>query len=175
LKSGEAIYNTGFCFQNGDVDQFYKLSLTESEKNFFSIPDHPTSKVFNVKGFKLGLLICFEAEISPYQNFDEGSVDVILWPGYWGWTMDDNWSSHKKNGEENKIFKNMSEWKIPLIQANFSFNDLNDYRASGPHGLSVFVNSDNQLMGQGGFEEEAYYLIALNKVNGIQSIETLFI
>lgn len=175
LKSGDAIYNTGFCFKNGEVDQFFKLGLTETEKKFFSIPKHPTSKVFKVNGFRIGLLICYEAEMNPYEYFDKGSVDLMLWPGYWGWDKEDNWSSNKKNGEENKIFKNMSEWKVPLIQSNFSFNDLNDYRATGPHGLSMFVNSDNQLIGQGGFEEEGCYLMVLNKLKGIQSIESLFI
>jgi predicted amidohydrolase len=174
LKSG-AIYNTGFCFQNGDVNQFYKLGLTESEKKFFTIPDHSTSKIFNVKGCRIGLLICFEAEMNPYEYFDEGSVDVILWPGYWGWIKDDNWCSNKKNGEENKIYKNMSEWKVPLIQSNFAFNDLNDYRASGPHGLSMFVNSENQLMGQGGFEKEECYLINVDNSCCIKNIETLSI
>jgi hypothetical protein len=113
--------------------------------------------------------------MNPYEYFNKGSVDVILWPGYRGWTKEDSWSSNKNNGEENRIFKNMREWRVPLIQSNFEFNGLNDYRASGPHGLSMVVNSDNQLMGQGGFEKEACYLMALEKIYGLKNIGTLSI
>lgn len=174
LKS-DFIYNTGFFFQDGSSEQFFKIGLTESEKQFFSLPTNKTSRVFNIKGCRVGLLICFEAEMNPFQYFDKGSVDLILWPGYWGWTKDDTWNSNKPNGEENKIFTNMNEWKVPLIQSNFAFNDLSDSRASGPHGLSMFVNPDNKLKGQGGFEEEACYLIVLDEFHYIKNILTLAI
>lgn len=169
----DSVYNSGFIFQDGDMVQFYKLGLTASEKQFFSIPQIPTSKVFNVKGCRIGLLICFEAEMNPYEFFKKGSVDLILWPGYWGWTKEDSWCPTKNNGEENKIFKNMNEWKIPIIQSNFAFNDLDDYRASGPHGLSMFIDSDNQLAGQAGFEQEACYLMDFEIGSGIKNVENV--
>jgi hypothetical protein len=74
----------------------------------------------------------------------------------------------KNNSEENGIYRNMQQWRRPLLQSNFAFNDLADYRASGPHGLSMFVNSDNSLRGQGGFDLEACYRI------GIKNNEIVF-
>lgn len=174
LKSNN-IYNTGFCFQNGSIQQFHKVGLTESEKKFFSIHDVPHSKIFHLNGYRIGLLICFEAEMKPWEYFPSGSVDLILWPGYWGWSKDDVWDITKSNGEENKVFKNMLEWKVPLIQSNFAFNDLNDYRKSGPHGLSVFISSDNSVAGRGEYEEESCYLIEVNKRSGIQNIQKITI
>lgn len=151
------VYNSGFLFGDDHPKRFYKLGLTESEKTFFSLPAVENQKIFEIKGHKLALIICFEAEQGAYEFFDKGEADIILWPGYWGWEVGDKWNELKRNGEENKIFQNMKEWKIPLIQANFSFNDLSDHRGAGPHGLSMFVNSDNSLFAQAHSDSESCY------------------
>ncbi len=161
LKEQDAIYNTGFFFQAEKVHRFYKLGLTESESSFFSVPKKQTQKVFKVKNYNIALLICFEAEQAPWKYFKEGEVDVILWPGYWGWVAEDTWQEHKNSNEENLIYKNMKQWKCPLIQSNFAYNELEDFRESGPHGLSVFVNNDNQLVKQGRLDDECCYEITV--------------
>ena len=157
----DKIYNSGFIFTNGECTQFYKTGLTTSEEKFFSRPALSTKKIFRIKNHNIAILICFEAQMDPWSFFGNGDVDIILWPSYWGWEKQDTWQEFKNNGEENEIYRNMQLWKRPLLQSNFAFNDLGDYGASGPHGLSMFINSDNSLREQGGFELEECYRIVI--------------
>lgn len=85
LMRDSLIFNTGFIFDEEGKQQFYKLGLTNSEKKFFSIPNEQTQKVFKVKDVNIAILICFEAQMNPWEFFNDGEVDVVLWPGYWGW------------------------------------------------------------------------------------------
>lgn len=156
------IYNSGFIFGNGEIERFYKLGLTKSEQNFFSIPELPSKKVFRIKEYNIAILICFELQMEPWQFFKEGEADLILWPGYWGWEKDDTWNEFKKDSEPNLLYRNMEQWKLPLIQSNFAFNDLSDYRGAGPHGLSMFVDSNNTLFAHGEFESESCYQISVD-------------
>jgi predicted amidohydrolase len=158
LKDNEKIYNTGFYFKAGEVDQFFKIGLTESEKQFFSIPVGYVKKIYQVKSYRFIPLICLEAELEPFQYFSQNEIDFILWPGYWGWELEDKWDKYKRDKEENLIHKNVSSWSIPLLQANFSYNDFGD-RASGPHGLSVVVNKKNELVYRSGFETEECFVV----------------
>lgn len=159
LKEDDKVYNSGFLLGPEGVETFFKLRLTDSEKKFFSIPKENQKKVFEYNGYRFSILICFEAQLSPWEFFKEGDVDFILWPGYWGWKKGDSWIEKNEEDEENLIFKNMNEWKVPLIQSNFSKNCLNDHRKSGPHGLSMFVNRDNKLFGMGEYDLESLYQI----------------
>ena len=76
---------------------------------------------------------------------------------------------------QNLIFENMKKWKRPLIQSNFAFNDLADHRGAGPHGLSMFVNSDNSLYQNGDFDSESCYEVHIsnNKIQNCQKIGDL--
>jgi hypothetical protein len=62
--------------------------------------------------------------MAPWEFFKDGEVDVVLWPGYWGWEQGEEWNESCQ----------ASQWKVPLIQANFAFNDVGDERTRGPHG-----------------------------------------
>ena len=155
------IFNAAYFFYRNEKKIFYKYGLTDSEKHFFSIPEDEILKIFSIKDYQLAVLMCAEAEQSPWGFIKPGEVDVILWPGYWGWGISDKWGDKKASGESNLVYKNMNEWRVPLIQSNFSSNDLKDYRDSGPHGRSVFVNSDNRLYGEGGFDKEACYSVLI--------------
>lgn len=53
---------------------FYRLGLTDSEKKFFSVPDKSSAKVFRIKDYNLGLLVCFEVEQQPWAHFQAGDV-----------------------------------------------------------------------------------------------------
>lgn len=155
------IYNTGFVFGGIDREQFYKIVFSESEKKFFSTLEKNTKKIFSIKKYNIAILLCLEAEMHPYLFFAKGDADLILWPGYWRWQREDKWEEFKKDGNPNLIFKNMNEWKIPLIQSNFAFNDIADERNAGPHGLSMFVNKDNSLFFQADFNKESCYQITV--------------
>ena len=86
----------------------------------------------------------------------------------WGWNEGDTWQEFKSEGEPNLIFQNMKAWKKPLIQSNFAYNDLSDHRDSGPHGLSMFVNSNNTLHSNAEFDKESCYRIRIEN-NEIKS------
>ena len=165
------IYNTGYIFGLNKREQFFKIGLTDSEKKFFSKPKIETSKVFRIKGYNFALLICYEAQMDSYSLFKEGEADIILWPGYWGWEKGASWQSTTKDDKPQFIYQNMENWKVPLIQSNFSFNDLGDNSAKGPHGLSMFVNSDNKLFSQGEYDKEACYKISINSKHIIDFIK----
>lgn len=161
----EKIYNSGYWFNRNEVTQFYKIGLTESEKKFFSIPENKGLKVLPINNFNLALLICFEAEHAPATYFKKHEVDIILWPGYWGWTPEEDWNENEKKENKHTIYSNMNEWKIPLIQSNFSMNDLGDQRVSGPQGLSHVINNDNIMIYRGGHLKDEAFIVNLVKVN----------
>ena len=175
ITKDQVNYNSGYLFGNDKPIQFFKLGLTKSERTFFSTPTHETKKIFKIKGYNLALVICFEAELSFDQYFKEGQVDVVLWPGYWGWQKGESWKEKKISGEANIVYENMTKWKIPLIQANFAFNDLREHRGKGPHGMSMFVNSDNTLAGSGDYDSESCYEVYVsdNEIKYCQKLGSL--
>lgn len=163
----QKIYNTGFILSSEARTQFYKLVLTESEKNFFSTPTESTAKTFTCKGLKFALLICYEAELDPWTFFAHGEIDCILWPGYWGWEEKDEWSALKSDGTPNKIFDNMKHWQVPLIQANFACNELAGHTGAGPMGLSIYVDKENQLKARGDFNRPSCHeYVILSQTTG---------
>lgn len=153
-KVENEIYNSGFFFNKKSREQFYKVGLTESEKNFFSTPPNYKKQIFEVNGQKFIPLICLEAELEPNLYFEKAKVDFIIWPGYWGWDIEDKWKN-------NKVYQNNKIWGRPILQANFAKNDLEDKRTSGPHGLSAIINSDNTVSFQGAYERQECILISL--------------
>lgn len=166
----DKVYNSGFWFKKNDYHQFYKLGLTESEKKFFSTPNFDTKKVFQVGDYRFGILICFEAEHSPWKYFSNGSVDAILWPGYWGWTQENKWELNRDDDRLNPIYQNMAEWKCPLLQSNFAKNNLDNHKGSGPEGLSFIINADNKLVHRGAHLREDGFIVRMNKKDGKVSI-----
>jgi predicted amidohydrolase len=165
LSKNGKIYNSGYWFNRNEVTQFYKTGLTKSEENFFSIPEDKGLKILSINNFNLAVLICFEAEHAPSTYFEKNEADIILWPGYWGWTQEDNWNENERKENKHKIFSNMIEWKIPLIQSNFSMNDLGDHRASGPQGLSHVINEENIMIYRGAHLKDEAFIVNLIKVN----------
>ncbi|MFZ4712555.1 MAG: carbon-nitrogen hydrolase family protein [Bacteriovoracaceae bacterium] len=165
----DKIYNSGYVFSRGNRSRFYKHGLTKSEQNYFSVPNSIPSKIYELNGYRFALLICFEAQLDPYSYFKAGEVDFILWPGYWGWTLNDNWSAFKNGSEENLVFKNMQQWKVPLIQANFSRNG-DGLPNPGPQGLSVVVDHNNELIWRGDFEAESAFIVTLDK-KSVKAVE----
>jgi predicted amidohydrolase len=162
-KDGK-IYNSGYFINNRNTEKFYKIGLTESEKTFFSTHHEYKKTIFELNNFRFILLICIEAEHNSELYFKSDDVDFILWPGYWGWKQTDEWGELKSDGEKNLTYKNSIFWSKPIIQSNFSFNDLKDYRNSGPQGLSVVVDEKNQLKFRGSFEKEECF--SVNIVGG---------
>lgn len=121
-----------------------------------------TQKVFKINNHKFAILLCHEAEINPWEFFSEGEVDFIIWPSYWGWNKNDLWRKSKQNNEPNLVFSNMKKWKVPLIQSNFAFNNLDKNTGMGPHGLSMFINNDNTLFSQGDNDSQSSNVITIN-------------
>jgi len=159
----DKVYNTGFWFTPNGNHQFYKLGLTESEKKFFSIPPSKTQKIFQKGDYNFGILICYEAEHQPWTYFTKDSVDIILWPGYWGWTPEMEWSAQRDVDKINPIFQNMTQWQCPLLQSNFAKNNLVGHNGPGPEGLSFILSSDNELVYKGPHLKEDGIVVKLKK------------
>lgn len=165
IAENEKIFNSGYWFKNNESQRFYKIGLTDSEKNFFSLPSGYSPKVFEIKNYNLAVLICFEIEHAPWTYFENGSVDAILWPGYWGWTLDDKWAEEKQLGKPNQMFMNMISWQMPILQSNFSQNDLDGHKGAGPEGLSFVIDQDNKHIFRGPHLEKSGFIVSLDKVN----------
>ena len=163
----DKIYNTGFIFHNDETERFYKIGLTESEEKFFSIPENYKKKVHELKGYKFIPLICLEAQLEYDLYFKKGDVDFVLWPGYWGWKEKDKWESLKSDGDENPVYTNVTNWSVPLIQSNFAYNDLGGGKENGPHGLSIVVDKNNELVYRSSFDRQECFLVELDKENSI--------
>lgn len=174
IVENEKVYNSAFWIRKGASEQLYKVGLTPSEIKFFSIPQNVPKKIIEVKDTKLAILICREAQDGPWTHFAKGEADAILWPGYWGWTEDDEWTANLTTGEPNIILENMKSWKIPLIQANFAFNDLEGYSGPGPTGRSVVVDANNILVHRGEYNQESGFIVNFQKVDGRLFISTNF-
>lgn len=160
------VYNSGFWFKVGGVSTFYKIGLTESEKKFFSVPTNDNKKVFEIKDFKFVILVCFEAQHEPWLYFKNGDADAILWPGYWGWTFEDKWEENISSDKPNLIYQNMTNWKIPLLQSNFAFNDIDGHIGAGPEGLSLIVSHDNKPYYRGPHLKSDGFIVNLSKISG---------
>jgi predicted amidohydrolase len=166
IVENDKIFNSGFWFKNNEYQRFYKVGLTESEKKFFSLPLEPGLKVFRTKGYNLALLICFEIEHQPWAYFEKGEADAILWPGYWGWTLESRWEKNRDEGKPNPIFLNMNQWQLPILQANFAYNDLDGHQGAGPEGLSFIINHDNTLTYRGPHLKSDGFVVSLEKKQG---------
>ena len=165
IVENEKIFNSGYWFKENEHQRFYKTGLTDSEKSFFSLPSDFSPKVFQVKDYSLALLICFEIEHAPWTYFRDGSADLILWPGYWGWTIEDKWANEKQQGKPNQVFINMATWQIPILQSNFAYNDLDGHKGAGPEGLSFVIDQDNKNIFKGPHLEKNGFIVSLNKIN----------
>ncbi|MGZ3790368.1 MAG: carbon-nitrogen hydrolase family protein [Bacteriovorax sp.] len=154
------IYNAVFIFDSNQMCIQYKIGLTESEKNFFSVPEDNHTKVFALKGLRIAVLVCIEAQMSPFSFFNNGDVDLILWPGYIHSGAEKNWSDN----QENKVFQNMASWKVPLIQSNFSFNDLPNHQGNGPDGHSIILDKNNKLIGRGEYKENDFLIASIGHI-----------
>lgn len=166
IVESDKIFNSGFWFTENKRQRFYKIGLTDSEKKFFSVPSEVHTKLFKIKGYSLAVLICFEMEHEPWTYFEKGQVDAILWPGYWGWTSEDIWTEKRDQERLNPIYKNMTDWQMPILQSNFAYNDLEGHKGSGPEGLSFIINENNELVRKGAHLKSEGLIVCLDKVNG---------
>jgi predicted amidohydrolase len=157
----EKIYNAVFIFDSNEVQVQYKVGLTESEQKFFSIPEKAHSKIFITKGIRIGVLVCIEAQMPPYSFIKEGEFDLIVWPGYISSGENKEWN----NLEKNEVYQNMIYWKVPLIQSNFSFNDLSIGKHRGPDGHSIILDKNNNLVQRGKFQENDIIITSLSDLN----------
>ncbi len=155
------IYNAVFIFDSNQMSIQYKIGLTESEKKFFSTPEKNYSKIFTTKGVRIGVLICFEAQMSPDSFIKEGEVDLILWPGYISSGEKKEWDAV----ERNEVYQNMVYWKVPLVQSNFSFNDLSIGKDRGPDGHSIVLDKNNNLVQRGKYRENDIIITNLSDLN----------
>lgn len=158
LREGDRCFNAGFWISPSGTETFFKIGLTAAERTFFVAPEQ-SQKIFQAAGLRFGVLICCEIQEPPFTSLAE--ADVILWPGYWGWTPEDSWGAMDDNGKPNRVFANIEVWKRPVIQANFAGNDFKG--ESGPQGLSVVIDADNRLVHRARHSVESGFIVSLEK------------
>lgn len=166
IVEDEKVYNAIFWFSRGQVNRYFKTGLTPSERMFFSVPNNAPKKIIQIKETRLAILVCREAQDEPWTHFSNGEADIILWPGYWGWTKNDKWTSELTSGEHNSVLENMKSWQVPLIQSNFAFNDLEGYSGPGPIGKSVVIDSKNRLIHRGDENKEHAFVVTIESGSG---------
>lgn len=171
LVDEDKVFNSGFWFKQGQSQQFYKVGLTDSEKKFFAVPPPDSPKVFQKGNYRFGVLVCYEAEHAPWTYFEKDSVDAILWPCYWGWTLTSIWNAERDQDRKTPIFYNMVQWQCPLIQANFAKNNLEGHSAAGPEGLSYVIGADNKVVHRGPHLSEGGFVVTLERLSDGVSIK----
>lgn len=157
----DARYNVAFVLRDGPRLSIFKRGLTPSELGFFSAPA-TSDRSFLCRGYRCAVLICAEAEQPAWSHLDQ-NVDLVLWPGYWGWSLDEPWAELREGGSPCPLFANQRQWARPMIQSNFSGNALGDGRQGGPSGLSVFIRRDGAVAGRGAHAQEGAWLLTLTE------------
>ena len=60
----------------------------------------------------------------------------------------------------------MLQWQMPILQSNFSCNDLDGHNGAGPEGLSFIIDQNNQLVHKGAHLKSEGFIVCLEKVDG---------
>ncbi len=60
----------------------------------------------------------------------------------------------------------MAQWKMPILQSNFAYNDLNGHKGAGPEGHSFVINQSNELIYKGAHLKAGCHIVRLDKLNG---------
>jgi hypothetical protein len=65
------------------------------------------------------------------------------------------------------------EWQLPIIQTNFSFNQLENHSGGGPEGLSHIIDKDSKLVYSGKHKENQIFYVNLEKNHGNTIIRSI--
>jgi len=113
-----------FISDRGEVVRsLHKIGLQKGEERLF-VPSDSHKRVFEVKGHKIGVIICIETSHEPWAYLKkEENADLIFWPGFYAVTEEEaglDWSA-SKSGSDQKVRDNLiNHWKVPLIHVNCS-------------------------------------------------------
>jgi predicted amidohydrolase len=152
------IYNATYIFNHDGKDTvIFKQGLTPSET--IMMKPKASKKMFMLKGYKVGAIICREVEDKPFTYFDKKDLpDLLIWPSYWGWQYRDKWSSKKRDGDTNFAHQLIKKLKRPMIQVNMAGTTLGNGKFMKT-GKSVIINPDANKIGVGAFGKIDKYLV----------------
>lgn len=147
--------------------KFTKRGLMRGEKRIFTpepATELPDDRVIEIKGYRLGLLICIEAAHDPWAYLDrEGTpMDAILWPGFWAWPKAFDWDAPFLQEEhDEKTRANCRQWKTPLIQATFGDNPQAQMWPDKIFGGSLVIDSAGKCIHCAPLGREATFIVEL--------------
>lgn len=176
VKVKDAFFNSAFVMNPGQSSiQIFKEGLTDSEKGFFTAGVNK-SRQFTVNGYRIGLLICFEATQDPWRYLLERELpEIILWPAYWGGEEEPTWNE-KLTKDDLKVFQNNKIWKTQILRTTFYENHENIGQKHGPFGQSLVIDDNNDLRYFAAKSKPENCVVTFQKVDGktrISSVERL--
>jgi predicted amidohydrolase len=104
------------------------------------VQGEPHARVFEIKGAKIGVIICIETTHDPWSYLPENSgVEAILWPGFYAVTAPRTWSD-EQSADTRKIRENLEHWRVPLLQVTCASSPEAEYWPDQQFGGSVVLD-----------------------------------
>ncbi len=140
-EDGKFLNSVLIIDENGEIaHSFYKIGFQRGEDRAF-VRGEPHGRSFEIKGYRIGVLICIEASHEPWSYLKKDDrADLILWPGFYGVTPGETWSDSRKD-DDVKIRDNLNEWKVPLIQTTCASSEEAHLWPEKQFGGSLVINS----------------------------------
>jgi predicted amidohydrolase len=126
---------------------FEKQGLTRSEELWFAASDTPRTRTFELEGRRFGVVFCIELDALPERWFPRERVDAVLFPGYWGYAENFDWSSPGPHNGQATMRERARQWNAPLLQANTRRPEVDPRRGDQTLlGGSLAVAPDGSLL-----------------------------
>jgi predicted amidohydrolase len=128
--------------ERGEIAQvFSKIGFQRGEERLF-LSGAPHPRCFELKGYKVGVLICIEASHDPWSYLKQDDApDVILWPGFYSCAPGTTWSDDPTK-EARQIRSNIAHWKAPLLQATCASSPESEKWPDRTFGCSPAISAD---------------------------------
>jgi hypothetical protein len=119
-----------------------------------------------IRGSRIGVVVCVEAELEPWVHVDpENPVDALIWPCFWGHDEKLGWDQGSKT-DDLDVKKNVSLWRIPLIQAN-CIDSPDGLYTDTVGGRGLVLNGDGSTAFRGRVNSPDLYYVDIEPGRGI--------
>lgn len=147
--SNEGIYNSVLIISDEGkfVQTLHKIGLQRGEEKMFKAA-MPHKRVFEVKGVKVGVIICVETSLEPWAYLQKSDgAELIFWPGFYAANADELNVEMKnsKSTSDQKVMDNLiNHWQVPLILVNGSSSPEAHYWPGKVFGGSSVFNRNGE-------------------------------
>jgi predicted amidohydrolase len=138
--------------------RFDKIGLHTGEDRIFA-PGVPQARVFEHRGFRMGVSICIEASHQPWAYFrKDDPMDCILWPGFWGVTPGVTWADSQEDCDQ-RVRQNLKYWRVPMVQATCASSPEAQHWPEKRFGGSLVLNSSGRALYSSKVGAEDYVVV----------------